>query len=74
MSPLPIISGAQCIATLARFGYVKVRQQGSHVRLNAPGMAPVSVPLHYELKRGTLRGILRETGIDVATFVEALGR
>ncbi len=34
MSPkLPVISGADLIRALAKFGYVTVRQKGSHVRL-----------------------------------------
>ena len=34
MSPkLPVVSGDQLIRALAKFGYVAVRQKGSHVRL-----------------------------------------
>jgi predicted RNA binding protein YcfA (HicA-like mRNA interferase family) len=34
MSPkLPVISGADLIRALGKFGYVTVRQKGSHVRL-----------------------------------------
>jgi len=38
---------------------------GSHVRLKHPDH-PISlvVPLHRELKRGTLAGILRDAGVD----------
>jgi predicted RNA binding protein YcfA (HicA-like mRNA interferase family) len=57
--PLPLISGWQCIAALAKLGYVQVRQRGSHARLECPGRPPVTVPLHGELDRGTLRSILR---------------
>ena len=32
------------------------------------------VPLHREIKRGTLSGVLRQAGIDVEAFIEALGR
>ena len=62
---LPVISGAQLIAALETLGWVSVRQRGSHVRLKHPER-PVSlvVPLHRELKRGTLAGILRDAGVD----------
>jgi len=32
------------------------------------------VPLHREIKRGTLGGILRQAGIDAQTFIDALSR
>ncbi len=72
--PLPIISGARCIAVLRQFGYSEARQSGSHVRLVCEGRAPVTVPRHGTLKRGTLRSILRVAEISVEEFVEALSR
>jgi predicted RNA binding protein YcfA (HicA-like mRNA interferase family) len=61
----PVVSGAQLIAALGKLGWVSVRQRGSHVRLRHPDR-PVSlvVPLHRELKRGTLAGILRDASVD----------
>ena len=70
--PLPSISGQRCIAVLGRFGYRVMRQKGSHVRLACEGREPVTVPIHPTLKRGTLRAILRTTGISVDEFVAAL--
>jgi predicted RNA binding protein YcfA (HicA-like mRNA interferase family) len=32
------------------------------------------VPLHREIKRGTLGGILRQAGVDAGAFIAALGR
>jgi predicted RNA binding protein YcfA (HicA-like mRNA interferase family) len=67
MSP-PLISGAECIAALAKIGYVKVGQKGSHVRLSCVRRAPVTVPLHSELDRGTLRSILRTVELSEEEF------
>ena len=40
MSPkLPVVSGADLIRALGKFGYVSVRQKGSHVRLRHPSDA-----------------------------------
>jgi len=62
---LPVVSGAQLIAALSRLGWVSVRQRGSHVRLKRPDHSvSLVVPLHRELKRGTLAGILRDAGVD----------
>jgi predicted RNA binding protein YcfA (HicA-like mRNA interferase family) len=44
-----------------------VRQRGSHVRMKHPDRRmSITVPLHRELKRGTLSGILSDVGIDAA--------
>ncbi|PKB73524.1 MAG: hypothetical protein BZY75_01500 [SAR202 cluster bacterium Io17-Chloro-G7] len=68
------MSGNECIAVLRRFGYEAVRTRGSHVRLGALGRRPVTVPLHRELDRGTLREILRTAGVSVQEFVEEMRR
>jgi predicted RNA binding protein YcfA (HicA-like mRNA interferase family) len=47
MSPkLPVISGADLIRALAKFGYVTVRQKGSHVRLRHASRVPHVSALH----------------------------
>lgn len=59
------ISGAQLITALGKLGWVSVRQRGSHIRLKHPDRTTaLVVPLHRELKRGTLAGVLRDAGID----------
>jgi predicted RNA binding protein YcfA (HicA-like mRNA interferase family) len=62
---LPVVSGEQLISVLNKVGWRAVRQRGSHVRLKHL-THPVSlvIPLHRELKRGTLAGILRDAGLD----------
>jgi predicted RNA binding protein YcfA (HicA-like mRNA interferase family) len=62
---LPVVSGEQLIAALGKLGWVVVRQRGSHVRLKHDSRTlALVVPLHRELKRGTLAGILRDAGVD----------
>jgi predicted RNA binding protein YcfA (HicA-like mRNA interferase family) len=62
---LPVVSGAQLVGALGKLGWAAVRQRGSHVRLKHPDRSvSLVVPLHRELKRGTLAGILRDAGID----------
>lgn len=75
MSRLPVASGREVVAALQRIGYEQVRQRGSHVRLRHPinpPHAPLTVPLHRELKSGTLRAILRDAGLTVEQFVQLL--
>jgi predicted RNA binding protein YcfA (HicA-like mRNA interferase family) len=38
------------------------------------GAAGCVVPLHREIKRGTLGGILRQAGVEAAAFIAALRR
>ena len=62
---LPALSGQQSIDALEKVGWVAVRQRGSHVRRKrGERTIALVVPLHRELKRGTLAGILRDAGID----------
>jgi predicted RNA binding protein YcfA (HicA-like mRNA interferase family) len=69
MSNLPRISGRECVKALAGAGFIIRRQQGSHIVLRrAEPFAQVVVPDHPELDRGTLRAIIRQTGLTVDQF------
>mgnify|MGYP000448039265 CR=1 FL=1 len=54
MTRLPVISGKDLIKILSKVCFKPIRQKGSHVRLRRGDPPPVTVPLHKELKRGTL--------------------
>ena len=69
MSRLPVVSGSECIKVLRKIGFDVVRQRGSHiviVRVSPP--AQITIPNHRELDRGTLRAIIRQTGLTVEDF------
>jgi predicted RNA binding protein YcfA (HicA-like mRNA interferase family) len=74
MSSLPRISGRECVRALVRLGFVLVRQKGSHMILvrESPA-AQIVVPDHRELDTGTLRAIIRHSGISVDEFKHLLG-
>jgi len=61
---LPVLSGKQLIKILAKKGFIIRRQSGSHVILQKDERV-FSVPLHDELKKGTLNGILKQAGLDI---------
>jgi predicted RNA binding protein YcfA (HicA-like mRNA interferase family) len=71
MPKLPRISGAEAIRALQRMGFEKTRQSGSHVVMRREGKACV-VPLHAELKVGTLAGVLRQADVAADDFVQNL--
>lgn len=59
------------IGALERLGFTQVRQRGSHVVLRRGSVGCV-VPLHKQLKTGTLRGIIRQAQVTQQEFVTAL--
>ncbi|MCO5124425.1 MAG: type II toxin-antitoxin system HicA family toxin [Rhizobacter sp.] len=73
MPRLPHLSGAQVQRALERLGFVKVRQSGSHVIMKRDTKGCV-VPLHDEVKLGTLAGVLRQAEVAPEEFLQALKR
>lgn len=71
MPKLPRVSGKICVAALERLGFTQVRQKGSHVFMRRDTDSCV-VPLHKELKTGTLAGVLRQAGLGSSEFISAL--
>ena len=73
MSKLPRISGNNCVKALSRVGFVLKRQEGSHMilRRNEP-FTQLVVPNHKELDRGTLRAIIRQSGMSIDEFTKLL--
>jgi predicted RNA binding protein YcfA (HicA-like mRNA interferase family) len=69
---LRTISGAEACAILALHGFVRGRQRGSHVimqrKASDGATTTVPVPDHKELKTGTLRSIIRQSGLPRAEF------
>jgi predicted RNA binding protein YcfA (HicA-like mRNA interferase family) len=60
----PVVSGRRLVKLLEAEGWVVARQRGSHVRLRKDGRRlALVVPLHRELKKGTVAGILRDAGL-----------
>ena len=79
MSIIPILTAKEIIRVLLKAGFKVVRQRGSHVRLelrNDRGTWAETVPMHREVARGTLRGILKRlvpaTGLELDELVERL--
>ena len=70
MPKLPHVSGAEVLRALERLGFVKVRQKGSHVIMRRGAIGCV-VPLHREVKVGTLAGVLRQAGVTADDFLKA---
>ncbi|MEE9200002.1 MAG: type II toxin-antitoxin system HicA family toxin [Candidatus Brocadiales bacterium] len=71
MAKLPVVSGKDLINALKRGGFQVVRQKGSHVSLQREAYKTV-VPLHDELAKGTLLGILKQCGLSREDLIELI--
>lgn len=71
MPKLPHLSGAEVQRILERLGFQRVRQTGSHVVMKREGKGCV-VPMHAEVKIGTLTGMLRQAEVPTEEFMLAL--
>jgi predicted RNA binding protein YcfA (HicA-like mRNA interferase family) len=75
VASLPIASGRDVVGAFQSDGWTLARQQGSHMILVKEGhTATLSVPDHREVAKGTLRSLLRSSGLTVEQFVELLKR
>lgn len=71
MPKLPHLSGAAIVRALERLGFVKLRQSGSHVIMRR-GAKGCVVPMHGEVKVGTLAGVLRQADVTPEEFLSVL--
>ena len=71
MPKLQVLSGQDVCKILAKHGFVKVRQKGSHIFMQKKvGQTTLSVPVpdHTELRTGTLLGIIKQSGLPRTLF------
>lgn len=72
MPKLRVLSGRETRAILEAHGFRLVRQKGSHMVLqrvaDAGDSTTVVVPDHREVDRGTLSGIIRQSGLPRDLF------
>ena len=73
MPRLPVLSGGEVVRAFEHAGWGFDRQRGSHVILVKAGhIASLSVPQHREVAPGTLRALIRASGMTVDEFTALL--
>ena len=73
MGKLGNISGKAAVKAFKRAGWLKMGQVGSHLVMVKPGIrANLSIPQHKELSVGTLRALIRNSGLSVNEFLKLL--
>jgi predicted RNA binding protein YcfA (HicA-like mRNA interferase family) len=72
---LPAVSGRGLVRALQRAGFVLLRQKGSHVSMekrSSGGNWRTVVPLHREIRPGTLSDILNQSGLTKEELADLL--
>lgn len=74
MTPkLPVIGAKEIIRALERAGFYFHYQTGSHITMKHQDGRRTTVAFHIgDMKRGTIRAILRETNISIEDFIDLL--
>jgi predicted RNA binding protein YcfA (HicA-like mRNA interferase family) len=74
LSRLPSISAREVVRAFEQVGYERDRQRGSHIvlRHRDPPHRRLVVPDHRPVAKGTLRALIRESGLTVDQFLALL--
>ena len=75
MTTVPTLPYDRVVRALQRAGWVVVRQQGSHIRLQKHSddkTLKITVPAHRPIKRSTLSHILKQAQLSVDDFLALL--
>ncbi|OGB93332.1 MAG: hypothetical protein A2Z31_02920 [candidate division NC10 bacterium RBG_16_65_8] len=73
MGKLGNISGKEAVGAFQKAGWQTLGQVGSHLVMVKSGVrANLSVPQHKELSVGTLRALIRHSGLTVDQFLALL--
>jgi len=76
LSKLPVISSRHLCKVLEKIGYFEDHQTGSHIILrneNSP-YRRLTVPDHKKITKGTLRAIIKQTGLTIEEFKRLLSK
>jgi predicted RNA binding protein YcfA (HicA-like mRNA interferase family) len=71
MPKLGVFSGSDLCRILEAHGFLAVRQRGSHVVMQQKdGITTITVPIpmHREIRIGTLQSIIRQSGLPRSEF------
>jgi len=73
MAKLKVISGMKAVKAFRKAGWSVARYKKNHIIMEKSGsIVTLSVPKHKELKRGTLRDLIKDADLTVEEFVDLL--
>jgi predicted RNA binding protein YcfA (HicA-like mRNA interferase family) len=70
-SKYPVLKPKEIICALQKIGFEFKTQKGSHAKYVCNGRA-VIIPMHEEVRKGTLKSILAQAGLSLEEFEELL--
>ncbi|MCJ7541618.1 MAG: type II toxin-antitoxin system HicA family toxin [Desulfobacterales bacterium] len=71
LGKLRVFSGKEVCEIFQRHDFIEIRRRGSHIlmqRKSSEGTLTIPIPNHQELRIGTLRSIIRQSGISRSEF------
>ena len=72
-SKYPILPPNKIIKAMRKLGFEKCYQKGSHAKyINYKNGKIFIIPMHDEVAKGTLKGILEQADIDLEQFLKQL--
>lgn len=73
MPTVPPLKAQEVAAILRRFGFVEVRQKGSHKQFRNPDGRGTTVPFHAgrDVSPTLVRKIAQDIGMDIVEFLAA---
>jgi predicted RNA binding protein YcfA (HicA-like mRNA interferase family) len=74
VSRLPQVSGRDVVRVLKQVGYEQDHMRGSHIVMRQIELPyrRITVPDHNPVAKGTLRAIIRQSGLTVEEFIALL--
>lgn len=66
---LPLLSGREVLKALESLGFAETHRKGSHVKLKHADGRTIVFPYHDEVDRYTLKGALRDAGVEIEDFL-----
>lgn len=75
MPELPVLKLREVLAALSKLGFSQASRKGNHIKLKkntGERVWVVIVPSHAEIRKGTLKSIIRQSGATLKEFLEAL--
>ena len=72
-SKYPVLPPNKIIKAMRKLGFEKCSQKGSHAKyINYKNGKIFIIPMHDEIAKGTLKGILEQADIDLEQFLKQL--
>ena len=72
-SKYPVLKSSEIVKRLKKHGFVFKSQKGSHAKYvkTKEGKTKLSVivPMHYEVDKGTLQGVLEQADLSIEEFM-----